>query len=120
MSGRATERKLIADFVSSFLRAPSSAPDHSTLYISGSPGTGKTALVNALLGEMRDDLTDTVVTVITVNCMALNSIEALLERLNEEFSDTKKPRNKGGKPRKTKETPLQTLDTLLAGATRRR
>ncbi|KAI0087946.1 P-loop containing nucleoside triphosphate hydrolase protein [Irpex rosettiformis] len=119
MSGRETERKLIADFVSSFLRAPPSAPDHSILYISGSPGTGKTALVNALLGEMRDDFSDAAVTVVTVNCMALDSTEALLERLIEEFSDTSKRGTKGGKARKTKETTLQTLDSLLTGATRR-
>ena len=120
MSGRETERKLIADFISSFLRAPPSAPDHSILYISGSPGTGKTALVNALLGEMRDDISDSAVNVVTVNCMALASTEALLERLIEEFGNTQKRANKGGKARKPKETSLQTLDTLLAKATCRR
>lgn len=120
MSGRETERTVITDFITSFLRAPPSTPDHSILYISGSPGTGKTALVNALLGEMRDELSDTAVTVVTVNCMALNSMDALLERLVEEFGAAQKPTKKGGKPRKVKESALQTLNTLLSKATRRR
>lgn len=76
--------------------------------------------MNALLGEMRDDISDSAVNVVTINCMALASTEALLERLIEEFGNTQKRANKGGKARKTKETPLQTLDTLLAKATRRR
>lgn len=120
MSGRTTERELITEFISSFLRAPTSPPDHSILYISGSPGTGKTALVNALLGEMRDEFSDATVTIVTVNCMALNSIDALLERLVEEFSVDQVRAKKGGKVRKDKKTTLQILDTLLSEATRRR
>ncbi|KAI0342036.1 P-loop containing nucleoside triphosphate hydrolase protein [Trametopsis cervina] len=119
LSGREAERKIIANFISSFLHAPSEVSDHTILYISGSPGTGKTALVNSLLGDMRDDLSDASVAVVTVNCMALNSMDALLERLIEEFGAHQKQSRKGGKSRKTKDTTLQSLGTLLDETTRR-
>jgi cell division control protein 6 len=60
-------------FINSFLHES----DNNTLYISGSPGTGKTALVNAVLRDQAN--------VIFINCMAVNSTEALCEQLIEEL-----------------------------------
>jgi cell division control protein 6 len=87
IAGRDEERNVIREFAVSFANKDVS----STLYISGSPGSGKTALVNSVL----DSLDDSGVRVITVNCMALNSVDALWERLLEEVSaGAKKPRAK--------------------------
>lgn len=58
----------------------------SSLYISGSPGTGKTALVNTILNE----LDSSSLTVININCMALNDVDSLWERIIDELSPSKK------------------------------
>ena len=97
VAGRDVERATIHGFLMSFLNRSNTefGDDHSTsLYISGSPGTGKTALVNAVLRSMPTDAK-----VVFVNCMALNSIDALWERLIEEFGDAnaRKPATRGKK-----------------------
>ena len=69
----------------------------TTLYISGSPGTGKTALVNSVL---RDLETESRPKIMFINCMALNNVDALWDRLLEEFMDGKKVKlGRGKKPR---------------------
>lgn len=84
LSGRVQERTLIEKFVHSFINNPA-APDHSSLYISGSPGTGKTALVASVLRALGGQLSSNGIQVITVNCMALNNQDSLWSRLLEAF-----------------------------------
>lgn len=55
----------------------------TSLFISGSPGTGKTALVNSIIRSLYDDHDQ--VQVISINCMALQNIDALWKRLIEEL-----------------------------------
>ncbi|GJE94901.1 AAA domain-containing protein [Phanerochaete sordida] len=114
MAGRRSERDVITRFVSAFVSAsqdgPPAADDASILYVSGTPGTGKTALVNSVLGDMRDELADAGVSVISVNCMAVNDVEALYARLVEDLS---KGGKRSGRGRKPKETSLQAVDRLL-------
>lgn len=88
LSGRATERALIGEFITSFVdEAKNPAPVQCTsLYISGSPGTGKTAVVNSVISESAMPPT---FTVITINCMALNDVDFLWSRLADELSSTK-------------------------------
>jgi cell division control protein 6 len=86
--------------------------DITSLYISGSPGTGKTALVNSIIrtfGATRSD-----VKFISVNCMALKSTDALWERLVEELGmPTQKlsTRTKKVKGREAVEAALHKLNT---------
>ena len=61
-----------------------------TLYISGSPGTGKTALVNSVLRDLEQESGHSRLRVVAMNCMALNSVDELWDRLLEELVDTKK------------------------------
>ena len=85
LSGRATERALISEFITSFLdeaKNPASA-QYTSLYISGSPGTGKTAVVNSVISE---SVIPPTFTVITINCMALNDVNFLWSRLVDELS----------------------------------
>ncbi|KAK0208035.1 P-loop containing nucleoside triphosphate hydrolase protein [Desarmillaria ectypa] len=88
MPARDNERAIIHDFIIGFMAASlldSDDANHSScLYISGVPGTGKTALVNSVIRTLGNDIK-----VITINCMALSSIEALWERLHEKFERTK-------------------------------
>lgn len=95
MPGRVEERTSIHDFIVSFMN-DSASDDISTLYISGAPGTGKTALVNTLLRELDEED----IKVITINCMALNNVDALWDRLSEEFAVPKR-RKVAGRPKKS-------------------
>jgi cell division control protein 6 len=96
LSGRATERALISEFIASFAgetKNPSST-QYTSLYISGSPGTGKTAFVNSIISESAMPATFRVV---TVNCMALNDVGFLWSRLVDELSPTKITAKKAAK-----------------------
>ncbi|KAJ8495387.1 hypothetical protein ONZ45_g12875 [Pleurotus djamor] len=74
IAGRDSERDIIQKFITGV--------STSSLYISGSPGTGKTALVNTII---RDHEESDQLKVITINCMALNNVEALWAQLAEEL-----------------------------------
>ena len=89
LSGRATERALIREFITSFVdEAKNPVPVQCvSLYISGSPGTGKTAVVNSVISELAIPPT---FTVITINCMALNDVDFLWSRLADELSSNVK------------------------------
>jgi cell division control protein 6 len=80
----------------------------TTLYISGSPGTGKTALVNSVLRDLESgpDLK-----VVSVNCMALNNVDALWNHLLDELLDGKKVKGRGKKP-KGREAVLKALSDM--------
>uniref|UniRef100_A0A3B5M4W6 Cell division cycle 6 homolog (S. cerevisiae) n=1 Tax=Xiphophorus couchianus TaxID=32473 RepID=A0A3B5M4W6_9TELE len=68
---RASIRSFLEDKV--LQRVPSS------LYVSGAPGTGKTACLNCILQEMKSELTS--VKTVVVNCMSLRSSHAIFPLL---------------------------------------
>jgi cell division control protein 6 len=108
MAGRDSERAAISAFFASLIDE-ADAVEHTSLYISGSPGTGKTALVNSVLRAL--DVNE--VKVITINCMALNSVDTLWERLTEELGATAaKKRKTAGRPKK--QLAKDAVDALLA------
>ncbi|KAL4261539.1 Origin Recognition Complex 1/Cell Division Control Protein 6 [Pleurotus pulmonarius] len=88
IAGRDAERTIIRTFIT----------DNSTssLYISGSPGTGKTALVNTILQEFDDQ-----VKIININCMALKNVDELWRQLAEEL-DTNGKRKASARSKKAK------------------
>ncbi|KAG6837004.1 hypothetical protein H0H93_016464 [Arthromyces matolae] len=93
IAGRDSERATILDFLTSFLNDPDVTSDVSpctSLYVSGSPGTGKTALVNCVLREITTDAK-----VVFINCMALASIDSLWERLIEDLDTGRKAKTVG-------------------------
>lgn len=97
MSGRETERAVIESFLHGF--DDDSTVKESILYISGAPGTGKTALVNSVIATT--DVGDSV-KIIFMNCMALSSMDALWERLEEDLTGavSKGKRGKRGSVKK--------------------
>ncbi|KAJ7079064.1 hypothetical protein B0H15DRAFT_519461 [Mycena belliarum] len=108
IAGRDSERAVISAFFTSLV-GPADDVEHTSLYISGSPGTGKTALVHSVLRSLCVDQ----VKVITINCMALNSIDALWERLIEELSvSAEKKRKTAGRLKKSQGR--DAVDALLA------
>ncbi|TBU29542.1 P-loop containing nucleoside triphosphate hydrolase protein [Dichomitus squalens] len=111
MAGREQERSEIEAFILGFIGNPSSAKDVSALYISGSPGTGKTALVNATLADLAGQLQD--VRVLAVNCMALDGVDAVWQQLAELFgAGNKTP----GRVRKAKDSPQQIVEKTLSSS----
>lgn len=76
--GRQAERKFVSDFLEPFFRGDSDLDDSPTsLYISGSPGTGKTALVTSTLATLKTSDVRT----IYINCMGLKDIDVLWSRV---------------------------------------
>ncbi|KAI9572037.1 P-loop containing nucleoside triphosphate hydrolase protein [Boletus coccyginus] len=113
IAGRTAERDVITRFVASAgVASCSDAPFKSSLFISGTPGTGKTALVNSILAglEYCQDLK-----VIKVNCMALSSLDDLWDCLCENMENsTLVKRTRGVKARGRR-----LLDRILASQERR-
>jgi cell division control protein 6 len=109
MPGRESESQTIRQFITSFLDdASGRAEDVSALYISGTPGTGKTALVHSVLGSL--DLKSKDVRPVVINCMALNNLDSLRDRLVEEFG-SKAVKAKKFKSKRTMETIFSEMQT---------
>ncbi|KAF7315700.1 AAA domain-containing protein [Mycena indigotica] len=97
MAAREEERAVVTQFFTSLV--DENEVEHTSLYISGSPGTGKTALVNSVLRALSPDQ----VKVIIINCMALSTVEILWERIVEELGgNTDKKRKTAGRLTKLK------------------
>ncbi|KAI0674986.1 P-loop containing nucleoside triphosphate hydrolase protein [Trametes maxima] len=109
-AGRLAERQRIESFLISFLAELTDLDVPSTLYVSGSPGTGKTALINAVLSAMDAQLQSKNALVLSVNCMALDGAEAVWQRLAEVLGcGGKAP----GRSRKSKESSKQIVEKAL-------
>ena len=91
IAGRESERASILNFLAPFIEGMSTNDDtvQSSMFISGSPGTGKTALVNSIIRQLSTEQ-DSELKVISINCMALKSVDALWERMIEDFGDAPK------------------------------
>ncbi|KAH6914486.1 Cdc6B protein [Coprinopsis sp. MPI-PUGE-AT-0042] len=82
VAGRENERAAIQSFLNVFFDDGSmvdAAP--TSLFISGSPGTGKTALVNSVVGDIAQDKA----MVLFINCMALKTVDALRDHVCQEL-----------------------------------
>lgn len=113
IAGRSAERDVITKFIASAREASCSGePVKSSLFISGTPGTGKTALVNSVLAELEycQDLK-----VVTVNCMALNNVDGLWDCLCENIQNSTLVKRTKGVKAKGK----RLLDKILATQERR-
>lgn len=113
IAGRDAERTTIHDFITSFMDDSAMDADDvfTTLYISGSPGCGKTALVNSVLGQLNPEANG--VKIIFINCMALNNLDALWDRMFEELDAARKQKSSPSKSRKAKGR--DAIETLVAG-----
>lgn len=71
-------------------------------------------MVTAVFDNMRTQLETAEVVTVVINCMALNSVDALWDRLKDEFQDAEAKTKKGTKAKKLKESSLDALKRLLA------
>ncbi|EPS93096.1 hypothetical protein FOMPIDRAFT_1056291 [Fomitopsis schrenkii] len=115
MTGRAEERTVIESFIASFLAGEEQ--DHTSPYISGSPGTGKTALVNDVLRVSRGNLEANGVRATLINCMALKSVDAVWHSLAEAIDEERKAASQTGDVRATFEVLRGAIDLALAEVT---
>ncbi|KAJ3732143.1 P-loop containing nucleoside triphosphate hydrolase protein [Lentinula guzmanii] len=111
MPARDTERDIISKFIHDFLSHSETGRLHS-LYISGSPGCGKTALMSSILDSLQLDGTR----IINVNCMALTNFDSLWDRLIDEFDGVLQKKRKSGI---TKGNSREVIESLLCGMTSR-
>lgn len=80
MIGREKERALLTEFLASFVAGTAQNSDKLAAYISGAPGTGKTALVSEVLrGVEKDGIKG-----IYVNCTGLKEENSVWARVLEE------------------------------------
>ena len=111
IAGRDEERTSLLKFLTSFIDGMSMKNNdtHTTMFISGAPGTGKTALVNAIVRDVLAENDD--IKVISINCMALKSVDALWERIIEDLATT--PRKKTAKKKGNSYDRLKALLSTL-------
>lgn len=109
-AGRVLELQFIRNFLTDFIQLRSvSEVTKPVLYISGSPGCGKTALVNSILATSEAEFLANNITLVSVNCMALNGLEAVWDRLVEELGFSHK--------RRTKTRSCEVVEKLLSNRT---
>ncbi|KAJ4480029.1 P-loop containing nucleoside triphosphate hydrolase protein [Lentinula aciculospora] len=109
MPARDNEREIITRFITNFLSHSVRDTFHS-FYISGSPGCGKTALMNTILKNLESDG----IRIINVNCVALTSVDALWNRLVDEFDGVFQKKRKSGMK---KGNGREAVESLLRGMT---
>ena len=108
MMGRTEERTIIEAFIGSFIAGE--AQNHTSLYISGSPGTGKTALVNDVLRMSRGNFDAHGIRASLINCMALKGVDAVWDNLAEVLDED---RVEGRRTRKLRESSAKRVQRLL-------
>uniref|UniRef100_A0A3Q3XR03 Cell division control protein 6 homolog n=1 Tax=Mola mola TaxID=94237 RepID=A0A3Q3XR03_MOLML len=81
--GRLLSREAEQASIRSFLEEKVLQCRPGSLYISGAPGTGKTACLNCVLQEMKDELSS--VQTVVVNCMSLRSSHAIFPLLADKL-----------------------------------
>lgn len=111
MPGRDKEREIIETFITSFAQATDTDNAATNLYISGSPGSGKTALVHSVLHSI--DLSASKVEVVTLNCMGLKDVSVVLDRAYEALQSLKSEKRnaKGSKGKQSIKNLLASLRT---------
>ncbi|XP_035602586.1 cell division control protein 6 homolog isoform X1 [Oncorhynchus keta] len=80
---RLLSREAERSSIRSFLEDKALKASPASLYISGAPGTGKTACLNCVLQEMKDELKE--IQTVVLNCMALRSSHAIFPLLAEKL-----------------------------------
>lgn len=113
IAGREAERASILEFLTPFIEGTSMTENEgaSSMFVSGSPGTGKTALVNEIIRQV-STTKESDLKVVSINCMALKSVDALWERMIEDLSAGPKRKAAAGKKLKGREMVQSLLNTL--------
>ncbi|KAF9988415.1 AAA ATPase [Modicella reniformis] len=101
--GRATEREVIQRFCEDHILTPKAG----SLYISGQPGTGKSALLKEILRDMapKMDEAEHEIKTVVVNCMTIKDPRFVYQKLLESLGYTSES--------KEKDSPLKALESVV-------
>ena len=112
ITGRESERETIINFIKPFIDATAMNHDklQSSMFISGPPGTGKTALVTSIIRELATEHPGDL-RVISINCMALKTLDTLWERMIDELDLNLFQKRSVGKKTKSREAVQSLLQT---------
>lgn len=85
--GRETERQALRDFFVPLIEEKS----HGALYLSGLPGTGKSALLNEVIAEISSEKSsrDCTIRVATLNCMIVDRPHLIFSRIYRHLTQSK-------------------------------
>jgi Cdc6-like AAA superfamily ATPase len=88
VAARSSERAEIVSFISEHLQVVQRG---AFLYICGPPGTGKTALMNEIYSEYKEDCPSTLenTNMTFINCMSFERPEEVFDRIIEDFKGKK-------------------------------
>ncbi|KAF9996519.1 AAA ATPase [Entomortierella chlamydospora] len=101
--GRDAERETIRTFCQDHILIPKSG----SLYISGQPGTGKTALLKEIMRDMEPEMNNVKhdIKTVTINCMSIKDPKLVYQKLLEEIGYVVES--------KDKEAVIKTLESLF-------
>ncbi|KAF9355502.1 AAA ATPase [Mortierella sp. AD094] len=101
--GRAAERETIRTFCQNHILVPKAG----SLYISGQPGTGKTALLKEIMRDMEHEMNSVEhdIKTVTINCMSIKDPKLVYQKLLEEIGYVVES--------KDKEAVIKTLESLV-------
>ncbi|KAJ3300001.1 AAA ATPase [Blyttiomyces sp. JEL0837] len=83
--GREGERDSVRGFLRGVFGGESGGGESGSLYMSGCPGTGKTALLDEVLWELRDEMEEANVVVVKINCMTISEARSIYGRIMAGF-----------------------------------
>ncbi|CAO3564655.1 unnamed protein product [Mortierella alpina] len=107
--GREMEREEIRNFCREHILKPNAG----SLYISGQPGTGKTALLNEILQDMEPELEEAKhkIKIVVINCMTIKDPRLVYSKLLEEMGTAVES--------KDKDWLIKTLESMVLKSTKK-
>ncbi|KAF9963519.1 AAA ATPase, partial [Mortierella alpina] len=107
--GRDMEREVIRNFCREHILKPNAG----SLYISGQPGTGKTALLNEILRDMEPEMEEAEhkIKTVVINCMTIKDPRFVYSKLLEEMGTAVES--------KDKDWVIKTLESLVLKSTKK-
>ncbi|XP_074080077.1 cell division control protein 6 homolog isoform X2 [Macrotis lagotis] len=90
---RLPAREKEMDVIRHFLKEHICGKKTGSLYVSGAPGTGKTACLNRILQDLKEELKD--IKVVKLNCMSLRTSQAVFPAIAQEICQEKVSKSSG-------------------------
>ncbi|XP_031822084.1 cell division control protein 6 homolog isoform X1 [Sarcophilus harrisii] len=90
---RLPAREKEMDVIRHFLKEHISGKKAGSLYVSGAPGTGKTACLSRILQDVKEELKD--IKIVMLNCMSLRTSQAVFPAIAQEICQERVSKSSG-------------------------